>query len=81
MDREQPTRKKARELQAGDRMVCEDGTARVIASIRPGPFPAMFDVSFDDGTSDLLPAVVSFDVLPPGKRTAKNRMRVVKSNG
>ena len=78
MDRGRPTRKQGRELQAGDRMVCEDGMARVIASIRPGPFPAMFDVSFDDGTSDLLPAMVEFDVLPPGKRTAKDRMRVVK---
>ena len=69
MGKEEVTQKQGQELRVGDRIVCEDGTARVIATIRPGPFPAMFEVSFHDGTEDILPAFVDFDVIVGGPRT------------
>jgi hypothetical protein len=78
MGREQPTRKQGRDLRVGDRLVCEDGATRVITALNPGPVPATIDVTFEDRTTDLLPAIVSFDVVPAAKTPAKDRMRVVK---
>lgn len=77
MGKEKVTHKQGRELRAGDRIVCEDGETRVITAIGPGPFPATLSVSFQDGSDDLLPALVSFEAISDGPQEARKRMRAV----
>ena len=77
MGKEKMVRKQGRELGVGDRMVCKDGKVRVITTVGPGPFPAMLEVSFHDGTDDILAAVVEFDVITGGP-PSRGRMKLVK---
>ncbi len=74
---EKVIRKRGRELTVGDRVVCEDGKSRLVTAIGPGPVPVTLSVSFQDGTEDFLPALVSFDVVTGGPQAARSRMRAV----
>lgn len=56
-------RKRVRDLQIGDRMLCDDGTSRVVTALEFSSEPDTIRVVFSDRTNELLPTARRFDLV------------------